>query len=112
MSREEMQERAVGTPVLLFWTCNQAENFAFRRMSKEEADFKLKMESAEYKFQKAVKAGAVQEGEEVRLTLAKAWGLSLPRPPLRASRGGPKPRSEKWTQGLHDLLDDIVAGKR
>ena len=48
---------------------------------------------------------------EVRDEIAKEWGLALPRPAPRASKGGPKPKAEKLTQSLHDFLEAIAHGK-
>jgi hypothetical protein len=65
----------------------------------------------EYKASKIkAEAASASTGSSVMADVAAAWGLSLPRPPPRASKGGPKPKSEKWKQGLYDYLDEIVAG--
>ena len=48
---------------------------------------------------------------ELRDEIAKEWGLALPRPAPCASKGGPKPKAEKWTQALHDFLEAIAHGK-
>ena len=84
----------------------------FKMLTKEEAELKQHLEIAEHKYSKSIANSAELKEKDAKCKLAHEWGLSLPRPPPRTSRGGPKPRSERWMQGLYDYLDDIIAGKR
>jgi hypothetical protein len=83
----------------------------FKKLTKDEFELKTKLEDLDHQKAKVKSESLVSDAQSLKQEIASQWGLTLPRPPPRQSKGGPKPKSEKWLQGLHDYLEDIIAGK-
>ena len=76
----------------------------FKVITKAERASQIKSEEIDHTGKADKLKAEVMETNQgsIEKDIAQAWGLTLPRPPRRPSRGGPKPKSEKWLQGLYD----------
>jgi len=84
---------------------------SFKKISKEEYQAQTAMAAVDHQADKSKEDIKAKQIHELRDEIAKEWGLALQRPAPRASKGGPKPKAEKWTQALHDFLEAIAHGK-
>ena len=84
---------------------------SFAKISEEEYQLKSQAEMYEETARKLKDQSGLASKDALRKKLADEWGLQLPRPPPRQSKGGPKPKAERWKQGLYDFLEAVVHGK-
>ena len=102
MASEEAKRKAQLANLFPSASAPKQAKLEFKKISKEECELKTEIEVLEHKQAKASASHASGSSEALRLEIASEWGLTLPRPAPRKSSGGPKSRSEKWLQGLHD----------
>ncbi len=72
----------------------------FKKMTQDEHDRKLQLEVIDHRADKE-KAAVIQDsGVAQKEQIANSWGLQLPRPLPRTSKGGPKRKAKAKTNDI------------
>ena len=85
----------------------------FKPISKDEQMAQLQAEDTKYKEAKDEAQTRADSIAKAAIDVASVWGLTWPRPAAHgpSRKGGPKPKSQKWEDGLYVWVHKISRGE-